>query len=290
MASLNQNAAMLPLPAIPQAQGLDALMDRERGQPASPDSVESPRAKAAAHPAMLRSRSNHSSERRRLSRQPRLQGAAHLARRALPSAFEAAADPAGIVAEHAVTGAAEVLHPGGAQVPRGRQEPDRIVAVRLRETNHRHEVHIDILRSELAAALQMMEYRERWWTSGLKNAEAAVGLEMSRVRDNELAASEGMEAQMGQLIGVLRATQSRAEDSSLAALEQQKLASDLDVYAKRLTTQGRMMIKNSEQKQWNLVSELNASQLLLARVQTEAREEIHKATLGCSLLNKSSAR
>ena len=177
MASLNQNAAMLPLPAIPQAQELDSLMDRERGQP---DSVASPRAKAAAHPAMLRSRSSHSSERRRLSRQPRLQGAAHLARRALPLAFEAAADPAGTDVEHAVTGAAVILGPPpfppvDALVPRGRQGPDRTVAARQRETNRRHEVHIDILRSELDAAMQMMEYRERWWTSGLKNAEAAVG-------------------------------------------------------------------------------------------------------------------
>ena len=67
-------------------------------------------------------------------------------------------------------------------------------------------MHIDILRSELNAAMQMMEYRERWWTSGLKNAEAAVGLEMSRVHASEVAASEGMEAQMATLLGVLRTT------------------------------------------------------------------------------------
>ena len=51
-------------------------------------------------------------------------------------------------------------------------------------------MHIDILRGELNAAMQMMEYRERWWTTGLHNAEAAVGLEMSRVHASEVAASE----------------------------------------------------------------------------------------------------
>ena len=66
--------------------------------------------------------------------------------------------------------------------------------------------------------MQMMEYRERWWTTGLHNAEAAVGLEMSRAQTSEVAASEGMEAQMATLLNVLRATQSRAEDSSLATL------------------------------------------------------------------------
>ena len=84
---------------------------------------------------------------------------------------------------------------------------------------------------------------------------------------------------MATLLNVLRATQSRVEDSSLAALEQQKLASDLDVYAKRLTAQGRMMITNSEQKQWNLVSEMNASRLELARVKTEAASAIQNASL-----------
>ena len=110
-------------------------------------------------------------------------------------------------------------------------------------------MHIDILRGELNAAMQMMEYRERWWTTGLHNAEAAVGLEMSRAHASEVAAPDGMEAQMATLLSVLRATQSRAEDIALAALEHQNLASDLDVYAKRLTAQGRMMITNSEQKQ-----------------------------------------
>ena len=88
-----------------------------------------------------------------------------------------------------------------------------------------------------------------------------------------------MEAQMAALLNVLRTTQSRAEDSSMAALEQQKLASDLDVYAKRLTAQGGMMITNSEQKQWNLVSEMNASRLELARVKTEAESAIQNASL-----------
>jgi len=108
---------------------------------------------------------------------------------------------------------------------------------------------------------------------------AAVGLEMSIVHASEVAASEGMEAQMATLLDVLRTTQSRAEDSSMAALEQQKLANDLDVYAKRLTAQVRMMITNSEQKQWNLVSEMNASRLELARVKAEAESAIQNALL-----------
>ena len=91
--------------------------------------------------------------------------------------------------------------------------------------------------------MQLMEHRGRWWTTGLRNAESAVGLEMERVHASEVAAAEGMEAQMASLLDVLRTTQSGAESSSLAALEQQKLAGDLEAYAKRLTAQGRMLVR-----------------------------------------------
>ena len=182
-------------------------------QPARPDSLESPAARPAPHPgAVRRSRSNHSEE--RAQRRP---GAALGVRRALPTAFEAAADPGGAMAPYTVSGAAVALGPRTKQssvpdtmVARGRPGPERRVAVQHRETNRRYEVHIDILRGELNAAMQMMEYRERWWTTGLHNAEAAVGLEMSRVHASEVAASEGMEAQMAALLNGLRTAQSRA--------------------------------------------------------------------------------
>ena len=283
MASLDLNAQLLPLPA-PQlpAQRVDALMVVAPTQPVRDDSLASPAmARPAPHPgAILRSRSNHSSERRNTTRR---QGAASRVRRALPSAFAEAAD-LGIVVQlavprGAVAPAPQVPEVHSALVARGRPEPDRAVIVQQRETNRRHEVHIDIMRSELNAAMQLMEHRERWWTTGLHNAEAAVGLELGRVHASEVAAAEGMEAQMASLLGVLRTTQSRAEDSSLAALEQRKLASDLDLYATRFTAQGRMMINNSEQKQWHLVSEMNASRAELARVKTEAENIVNVALL-----------
>ncbi len=71
--------------------------------------------------------------------------------------------------------------------------------------------------------MQLMERRERWWTTGLQNAEAAVGLDIGRGLASDVSAVAGMEAQMASLLGVLRIMQSRAEDTSLAVLEQRKV-------------------------------------------------------------------
>ncbi len=131
---------------------------------------------------------------------------------------------------------------------RGRPEPDRIVAARQHDANRRYEVHIDVLRSELNAAMQHMEHRERWWMTGLCNAEAAVGMDMDRLHASEVAAATTMEAQMATLLRVLRTKQNRAERSSMAALGRPNLDGDPDAYVKRLATQGRRMMTKSEQK------------------------------------------
>ncbi len=61
---------------------------------------------------------------------------------------------------------------------------------------------------------------------------------------SEAAAAEGMEAHMVSLIDVLRTRQSRAKSSSHAALEQQRLAGDLEAHAKKFTAQGRIMSRS----------------------------------------------
>ena len=133
------NHHMLPLPAVPPH--VDALMVAKAGQPARPDSLESPAAKPAPHPgAVRRSRRNHSEE--RAHRRP---GAALGVRRALPMTFEEAADPGGAMIPYTVSGAAVALGPRTMQssvpdtmVARGRPEPERRVAVQHRETNRRY--------------------------------------------------------------------------------------------------------------------------------------------------------
>ncbi len=72
----------------------------------------------------------------------------------------------------------------------------------------------------------------------MHKAESAVGLEMERVGASEVAAAEGMEAQMVSLLSVHRTTQSKAESRSMTALEQHKISGDLDAYATRLTHKG----------------------------------------------------
>ncbi len=111
----------------------------------------------------------------------------------------------------------------GVLVARGRPELERAIIAQQQEANRKHDVHIDVLRSELNATLQLMDHRERWWMTGLRNAESAVGLEMERVPASEVATAESMEAHMASLLGILRTTQSRAESNSLGALKQQKL-------------------------------------------------------------------
>ena len=56
--------------------------------------------------------------------------------------------------------------------------------LRLGESG-RQDILVNILRSELQAAFALMEHRERWWTEGLHDAEAFVGVEMDRVRASE---------------------------------------------------------------------------------------------------------
>ncbi len=89
---------------------------------------------------------------------------------------------------------------------------------RQHDENRRYEIHIDVLQSQLSAAMQLMEHRERWWMTGLHNTESAFGREMDRVHASEVAAATSLEAQMTTLLGVLRAMQKRAESSSMAAL------------------------------------------------------------------------
>ncbi len=102
---------------------------------------------------------------------------------------------------------------------------------------------------------------------------------MERVRASEVEVAAGMEAQITSLLSVLRTMQSSAESSSTAVLEQQKMAGDLDAYAKRLTAQVRMMINNPEQKQWHFSAEVNASREELVRLRTDAENKAHMAFL-----------
>ncbi len=57
----------------------------------------------------------------------------------------------------------------------------------------------------------------------MRSAGSVVGLEMERALASEVAAAEGMEAQMVSLLSVLWMTRSRVESSSAAALEEQKM-------------------------------------------------------------------
>ena len=147
-------------------------------------------------------------------------------------------------------------------------------AGRRQDPSGQNDILVNILRSELQAAFGLMEHRERWWTEGWHNAESTVGMEMDRVRAGELNAAQEMNSQMTSLVETLRATQNRAEQSSLAVLDQQRIANDLEVYANRLTAQGRAMINNSEQKHWSIVAELSKARSDLARVETDAERKI----------------
>ena len=106
-----------------------------------------------------------------------------------------------------------------------------------------NDIMVNILRSELQAAFGLMEHRERWWIEGWHNAESTVGMEMDRIRVGELNAAQEMNSQMTSLVDTLRATQNRAEQSSLAVLDQQRIANDPESCATRLTSHGRAMIK-----------------------------------------------
>ena len=85
---------------------------------------------------------------------------------------------------------------------------------------------IDVLRSELEAAAAMMEFRVRWWTEGLLKTKSFVGMEFDRIQASEQNAVQEMNSQMTSLVETLRMTQSGAERSSLAMLDQQKIAND----------------------------------------------------------------
>jgi hypothetical protein len=150
-----------------------------------------------------------------------------------------------------------------------------------RERDGRRDCLVDILRSELQAATAFMEYRERWWNEGLQNAKSYVGMELERVRANEQNAEQAMNAQMTTLVETLRAAQGRAELSSLAAIDQQRITNDLEQYANMLNAQGRAMINNSEQKHWSIVSELAQARSEFARVETEAERKIRMTLVAC---------
>ena len=143
-----------------------------------------------------------------------------------------------------------------------------------RERDGRQDYLVNILRSELQAASAFMEHRERWWTEGLQNAKSYVGMEMGRVRASEQNTEQAMNAHMTTLVETLRAAQGRAELSSLAAIDQQRIANDLEQYANKLNAQGRAMINDSEQKHWSIVTELAQVRSELARVETEAERKI----------------
>ncbi len=80
------------------------------------------------------------------------------------------------------------------------------------------------MRNELHAAMCLMEHRECWWAEGMHNSESEVGMEIGRVRNGEMLAAEEMNAQMTSLVETLRTAQHRAEQSTLAALSQQRIA------------------------------------------------------------------
>jgi hypothetical protein len=136
------------------------------------------------------------------------------------------------------------------------------------ERDGRQDYLVDILRSELQAATAFMEHRERWWNQGLQNAKSYVGMEMDRVRASEQNTEQAMNNQMNTLVETLRAAQGRAELSSLAMIDQQRIANDLEQYANKLNAQGRAMINDSEQKHWSIVTELAQVRSELARVET----------------------
>ena len=150
-----------------------------------------------------------------------------------------------------------------------------------REREGRRDCLVDILRSELQAATAFIEHRERWWNEGLQNAKSYVGMELERVRANEQNAEQAMNAQMTTLVETLRAAQGRAELSSLAAIDQQRITNDLEQYANMLNAQGRAMINNSEQKHWSIVSELAQARSEFARVETEAERKIRMTLVAC---------
>ena len=144
-----------------------------------------------------------------------------------------------------------------------------------REREGRRDCLVDILRSELQAATAFMEHRERWWNEGLQNAKSYVGMELERVRANEQNAEQAMNAQMTTLVETLRAAQGRAELSSLAAIDQQRITNDLEQYANRLNAQGQAMINNSEQKHWSIVSELAQARSEFARGNRSREKDTH---------------
>ena len=128
---------------------------------------------------MLRSRS--SGERQAAA--GRRGAPANQVRRVLPLACAAVAEPAGLVMQVVVPGTANALAPQapvaqGTLVACGRAEPERAIHMLQRQANRRREAHIDFLRSELSAAMQLKEHRDRCWTPGLHIAESTLGLEM----------------------------------------------------------------------------------------------------------------
>ena len=150
-----------------------------------------------------------------------------------------------------------------------------------RERNGRQDYLVNILRSELQAATAFMEHRERWWNEGLQNAKSYVGMEMDRVRASEQNTEQAMNTQMTTLVETLRAAQGRAELSSLALIDQQRIANDLEQYANKLNAQGRAIINDSEQKHWSIVTELAQVRSELARVETEAERKIRMTLAAC---------
>ena len=85
---------------------------------------------------------------------------ANLVRRVLPLADGNLADVAAIGVPVGRFSTVEPrAHEQNVLFARGRPEPDRTVAARQHDANRRYEVHFDVLRSELIAAMQLMEHR-----------------------------------------------------------------------------------------------------------------------------------
>lgn len=133
------------------------------------------------------------------------------------------------------------------------------------------DVLIDVLRGELQAAMQLMEHREAWWQNGLRNAELAVGLEVDQIRDSEVSVAHAMREQMTSLTDVLRNTQMRAENSAMTALDQKRIVKDLNAYSGQLTTQGRLMMANSEQQHWRMASETKQANAHAVQLESNIR-------------------
>ena len=104
---------------------------------------------------------------------------------------------------------------------------------------------------------------------------------MDRIQVGEQTAATEMNVQASALADTLRATQARAEHTSIAMQGQQRIANDLEAYVDRFHGQGRSMISNSEQRHWSIVRELSQTRSDIARVESEAERKVRTTRAEC---------